>query len=134
MVWHECWITFQHSLFNVIGRRIHFVFKAVSPVFGVGYFVKFLNFHNAQCQLLFSLCNYLLLPHITFLKKTKRVGKKYFVLFYCLVDFNCLNPFTSWVIGQYVYCNYLLPSLWHHKCWNWCLLFCYMTKIVKTKI
>ena len=25
---------------------------------------------------------------------------------------------TSWDIGQYMYCNYLLPSLWRHKFWN----------------
>ena len=30
--------------------------------------------------------------------------------------------FTSWDIGQYVYSNYLLSSLWRHKFWNWALL------------
>ena len=31
---------------------------------------------------------------------------------------NCLIVFTSWDIGQYVYCNYLSPNSWRHKCWH----------------
>ena len=40
------------------------------------------------------------------------------VILYWLTKFHCLLAFTSCDIGQYVYCNYLLPSLWHHKFWN----------------
>ena len=30
--------------------------------------------------------------------------------------------FTSWNIGQYVYCNCLLTRLWHHKFWTYLIL------------
>ena len=40
------------------------------------------------------------------------------VIFYYLTKFHCLAAFTSWDIGQYVYCNCLLSTLWHHKFWN----------------
>ena len=36
-----------------------------------------------------------------------------------LTKFHCLIVFTSWVIGQYVYCKYFLTRLWCHKFWNW---------------
>ena len=39
------------------------------------------------------------------------------VIFYQLAWFNCLLVFSSWDIGQYVYCNYLLAILWRHKFW-----------------
>ena len=29
----------------------------------------------------------------------------------------CLTVFTSWGIGQYVYCNCLLTRMWRHKSW-----------------
>ena len=43
--------------------------------------------------------------------------KKYvfLVMFCCLTKVHCLVTFTSWDIGQYVYCNYLLTWLWRHK-------------------
>ena len=37
------------------------------------------------------------------------------LMFYYLTKFHCLVTFTSWDIGQYVYCNYLLTWLWRHK-------------------
>ena len=40
------------------------------------------------------------------------------VIFYYLVKFHFLIAFTSWDVRLYVYCNYLFPSLWHHKSWN----------------
>ena len=40
------------------------------------------------------------------------------VIFYHLTRFHCLIAFSSWDIGQYVYWNYLLLSLWRHKFWN----------------
>ena len=40
------------------------------------------------------------------------------VIFYYLIKFHCLVVFLSWDISQYVYSNYLLSSLWHHKFWN----------------
>ena len=36
-----------------------------------------------------------------------------------LTKFHCLVTFTSWDIGQYVYCHCLLTSLRRHKFWNW---------------
>ena len=36
-------------------------------------------------------------------------------IFYELTKFNCLVAFTSWDIGQYVYCNCLLTRLWCHN-------------------
>ena len=36
------------------------------------------------------------------------------VIFYWLIKFHCPIPFTSWDIGQYVYCNCLFPRFWHH--------------------
>ena len=41
------------------------------------------------------------------------------VIFYYLTKFHCLVAFTSWDIGQYVYCNCLLTRLWRYKFWNW---------------
>ena len=38
---------------------------------------------------------------------------------YQLTRFHCLIAFTSWDIGQYVYCNCLLTRLWRYKFWNW---------------
>ena len=43
--------------------------------------------------------------------------------FYYFSKFHCLIFFTSWVIGQYVYRNFLFSKLWHHKFWNWFCLF-----------
>ena len=40
------------------------------------------------------------------------------VMFYYLTKFHCLVAFTSWDIGQYVYCNYLLTRFWRHEFWN----------------
>ena len=40
------------------------------------------------------------------------------VIFYCRTNFHCLVAFTSWDIGQYVYCNCLLTRLWRHKIWK----------------
>ena len=34
-------------------------------------------------------------------------------------NFHCLVAFTSWAIGQYVYCNCLLARLWRHKFQNY---------------
>ena len=34
------------------------------------------------------------------------------VIFYYLTKFQCLVVFTSWNIGQYVYCNCLLTIFW----------------------
>ena len=39
------------------------------------------------------------------------------ILFY-LTKFQYLIAFTSWDLGQYVYCNSLLTRLWHNKFWN----------------
>ena len=68
-----------------------------------------------------------------YLKKTKRslelVSLTHFLrdfrrkILFILHFFNWPNliawliAFTSWVIGQYTYCNYLLLSLWRHKFW-----------------
>ena len=41
-----------------------------------------------------------------------------FVIFHYLTKLHCLVVFTSWDIGQYVYCNCLLTRLWRHKFWN----------------
>ena len=41
------------------------------------------------------------------------------VIFCYLTKFHCLVVFTSWDIGQYMYCNYLLTRLWRHKFWNY---------------
>ena len=38
----------------------------------------------------------------------------FLVMFYYLTKFHCLAAFTSWDIGQYVYCNCLLTRLWFH--------------------
>ena len=40
------------------------------------------------------------------------------VMFFYLTKFQCLVAFTSWDIGQYVYCNSLLSRLWRNKFWN----------------
>ena len=40
------------------------------------------------------------------------------VIFFYLTEFQCLVAFTSWDIGQYVYCNSLLTGLWRNKFWN----------------
>ena len=40
-----------------------------------------------------------------------------------ITKFYCLIPFTSWDIGQDVYCNYLLTRLWRHKFLDWPDLF-----------
>ena len=67
-----------------------------------------------------------------FLKNKRRSGtsfpasfpawflKKFISLAICysLTKFHCLLAFTSWDIGQYVYCNCLLVRLWRHKFWN----------------
>ena len=37
------------------------------------------------------------------------------VIFYYLTEFNCLVVFTSWDIGQYIYCICLLTRMWRHK-------------------
>ena len=74
--------------------------------------------------------DHLLLPHIKLFKKTKRglelVSLLHFlewflkknisvVMFYYLTKFNCQVAFTPWDIGQFVYCNCLLTSLWRHR-------------------
>ena len=41
--------------------------------------------------------------------------RKIFRTFSHLTKFHCLIPFISWYIGQYMYWNYLLSSLWRHK-------------------
>ena len=54
---------------------------------------------------------------LTFKKYLHRIlcmiFKKIFsdVILYLLTKFHCLIAFTSWDIGQYVYCNCLLNSL-----------------------
>ena len=75
----------------------------------------------------------LLLLHIKLFKKLKRslklVSQPHFLhiflkksisimIFYWLTKFHCLVAFTSWDIGQYMYCNCLLTRLWRHKFWN----------------
>ena len=37
------------------------------------------------------------------------------VIFYFLTKCHCLVAFTSWVIGQDIYCNCLLTRLWRHN-------------------
>ena len=76
---------------------------------------------------------HLLLSYIKHFYKTKRslqllsllqilhdFVEKYFSRYILLTDqisFSvCL--ISSWDIGQYVYCNYLFPSLWCQKFWN----------------
>ena len=68
----------------------------------------------------------------TFLKKRKRSGtslpalysawffkKNLFQLIFCqLTRFHYFVAFSSWDIGQYVYCNCLFPGFWCHKFWN----------------
>ena len=46
-----------------------------------------------------------------------------YAFFYYFSKLHCLIFFTSWVIGQYVYRNFLFSKLWHHKFWNWFCLF-----------
>ena len=41
------------------------------------------------------------------------------VIFYYLTKCHCLVAFTTWGIGQYVYCNYLVTFLWRHKFWKY---------------
>ena len=41
----------------------------------------------------------------------------YLVIFYYLTKFHCVVRFTSWDIGQYVYCNCLITRLWCYKFW-----------------
>ena len=48
-----------------------------------------------------------------FLKKNISV-----VIFDRLTKFHCLVALTSWDVGHYVYCNYLLTRFWSHKFWN----------------
>ena len=48
-----------------------------------------------------------------FLKKNMSL-----VIFFYLYKFQCLVAFTSWNIGQYVYCNSLLIRLWCIKFWD----------------
>ena len=40
------------------------------------------------------------------------------VIFFYLTKFQCLVVFTSWDIGQYVYCNSLLIKLRRNKFWD----------------
>ena len=68
----------------------------------------------------------------TFLKNKKRSGTSLLasfsawilnksislVIFYELTKFHCLVSFTSWDVGQCVYCKCLLFRLWRHKFWN----------------
>ena len=61
-----------------------------------------------------------------FLKSKKRSGTsfpawflKIHVILYYLTKFHCLIAFTSWDIGQYVYCNYLFLCWWRHKFLNY---------------
>ena len=48
-----------------------------------------------------------------FLKKNNSL-----VMFHYLIKFHYLVAFTSWDIGQYVCCNWLLTRLWRQKSWN----------------
>ena len=44
-----------------------------------------------------------------------------FLMLYSINRPNFIAPligFTSWDIGQYMYCNCLIPRLWRHKSWN----------------
>ena len=45
------------------------------------------------------------------------------VTLYQWTKFHCLIAFTSWEITQCVYCNFLIPSWWSHKFWNWSIRF-----------
>ena len=71
--------------------------------------------------------------HIRLFKKIKRglelislphflpnFWRKIFLLLYSInrPSLFCLVTFTSWVIGQYVYCNCLLTMLWRHEFWS----------------
>ena len=49
-----------------------------------------------------------------------RFSKKniYLVILLYLTKVQCLIAFTSWDIGQYLYCNYLPTRLWRNKFWN----------------
>ena len=40
------------------------------------------------------------------------------VIFYYLTKFHCLFGFTSWDIGQYMYCNCLLTRFWRNQFYN----------------
>ena len=42
----------------------------------------------------------------------------YHVMFYQLTKFRSLGAFTYWDIGQFLYCNCFLTSLWRHQLWN----------------
>ena len=48
----------------------------------------------------------------------RAIARIKWIRLYWLTKFYCLAAFTSWDIGQYVYCNFLLTSLWRHKFWN----------------
>ena len=70
--------------------------------------------------------------HKAFLKNKKKFGTSLpasfsawflkknisFVMFFYLTKFQCLVVFTSWDIGEYVYCNSLLTRFWRNKFWN----------------
>ena len=64
--------------------------------------------------------------------------KMFHVIFYYLTKFYCLIDFSSWNIGQYVYYNCLLTSLWRHTFeTNFIFLikpFCFMTKKPRQKL
>ena len=55
-------------------------------------------------------------------------------IIYILTKFHWLVAFTSWDIGQYVYCNCLWNSLWRHEFWNCSCLSNQTVWAVKTNI
>ena len=99
-------------------------------------FYSFMCFAFIVCQVegyrdrLELSCRPLALPHLKLFQKIKRglepvslfiscmiFEEKYFCFFY-LTKFQCLVVFTSWDIGQYVFCNCWLTMLWRQKCRN----------------
>ena len=56
-----------------------------------------------------------------FWKNYKRSETSLPVLTFCIIFWctkcYCLIAFSSWKIGQYVFCNYFFPSLWCHRVW-----------------
>ena len=127
---HEmCWRSYSQNLFSKtkiehISRSIAWCFMQL--VFIACYCEDYRSILKLSCRpLAFT-------SYKAFLKNKKRSGtrlsasfsawflnKNISIVILCyLTKFQYLVVFTSWDIGQYVYCNCLLTRLWRHKFWN----------------
>ena len=120
------WRNYFQTLFYKF--KIKFIFGSVafSFVFIIYQVEDYRNILKLSCrQLAFT-------SYKAFLKSKTRSGtsilaslcarflKKYvfLVILYYLNQFHCFVAFLSSYIGQYVYCNCLLTTLWHNKFLN----------------